>query len=71
MTVMEKSYAIELLGGTLSAVAAAVGISEAAVWKWPETLPPRITDRVVAALVRLGKPVPPELTRGTSEQVAA
>lgn len=63
---MEKTYAIELLGGTQAAAAAAVGISEAAVWKWPEVLTPKIADRVIAALVRANRPIPPEALR-TSE----
>lgn len=49
---MLKSEAIELLGGTVPAVAAAIGISYQAVDKWPEELPKRIKDRVEAALWR-------------------
>ena len=49
---MEKVKAIELLGGTNGAAADAVGISEAAVSKWPDVLPARIADRVVAAVAR-------------------
>lgn len=56
---MKKSDAIRLLGGSPSAVAAAIGISPSAVSMWPEDLPARIADRVIAALAR--KHLPPEL----------
>lgn len=49
---MLKSKAIELLGGSIPATADAVGVSYQAVDKWPEVLPPRIADRVLAALAR-------------------
>lgn len=49
---MDKTKAIELLGGSVSAAAAKLGVSYQAVDKWPDTLPPRIADRVVAALAR-------------------
>ncbi len=48
---MKKSDAINLLGGTAS-TARAIGISAAAVSLWPDQLPPRIADRVQAALWR-------------------
>lgn len=56
---MRKDKAIELLGGTVSAAAQAIGISYQAVEKWPDELPDRISDRVVAAVAR--KHLPPEL----------
>lgn len=56
---MLKSTAIELLGGTIAAAAAAVRVSYQAVDKWPDDLPPRIEDRVLAALAR--KHLPPAL----------
>ena len=49
---MDKQKAIELLGGTVAAAADAVGVSYQAVDKWPDPLPPRIEDRVLAALYR-------------------
>ncbi len=49
---MDKQKAIELLGGTVTAAAAAVGVSYHAVAKWPDVLPRRIADRVEAALYR-------------------
>lgn len=49
---MNKHVAIELLGGTVAKAAEAVGINSQAVSQWPETLPPRIADRVQAALWR-------------------
>lgn len=75
---MLKEHAIHELGGTVAHVASAVGISASAIAQWPEVLPPRIADRVIAALVRLGKPVPQEFLRridaacaGASEESAA
>lgn len=49
---MLKSKAIELLGGSVSAAADAIGITYQAVEKWPDVLKPRIADRVVAAIAR-------------------
>lgn len=49
---MLKQKAIELLGGTVTAAAKAVGVTTSAVTQWPEELPPRIADRVQAALAR-------------------
>lgn len=49
---MRKVEAIELLGGSVSAVADAIGVSYQAVRQWPEELPPRIADRVTAAIAR-------------------
>jgi hypothetical protein len=52
MMSMLKSKAIELLGGTATAAAAAIGITPQAVTDWPDDLPKRIEDRVLAALYR-------------------
>jgi transcriptional repressor of cell division inhibition gene dicB len=49
---MNKQKAIELLGGSVTAAAAAVGVSYHAIAKWPDVLPRRIADRVEAALYR-------------------
>lgn len=49
---MKKSEAIELLGGTVSAAADAIGITRSAVSQWPEELPDPIRDRVQAAIWR-------------------
>ena len=57
---MKKSRALELLGGSVGAAAKSIGrISSAAISQWPEDLPPRIEDRVLAALAR--KYLPPEM----------
>lgn len=58
---MNKARAIELLGGTVTAAAAACGISSSAVSQWRDEgdLPKDIEDRVLAALAR--KHLPPEL----------
>lgn len=63
---MTKFEALKLLGGTVSQAAAAIGISPAAVSAWPDELPPRISDRVVAALAR--KHLPPALLGETDSK---
>jgi hypothetical protein len=49
---MKKSEALSLLGGTVTSAAAAINITKSAVSKWPDDLPPRIADRVHAAISR-------------------
>lgn len=49
---MLKSKAIELLGGTVASAAKEIGVTYQAIDKWPDELPPRIADRVLAAVVR-------------------
>lgn len=56
---MHKSKAIELLGGSIATAAEAVGISYQAVNQWPDDLPDRISDRVLAVIAR--KHLPSEL----------
>lgn len=55
---MYKSEAIDLLGGEVSAAAEQLDISYQAVNKWPELLPPRISDRVLGVCLRKGIQVP-------------
>lgn len=62
MRAMLKSQAFKLLGGSVKSVADAVGVSPSAVSQWPDELPYRISDRVLAALAR--KHLPPELISG-------
>ena len=58
---MKKTIAIELLGGTHSSAAKLIGsITPSAISQWPDELPPRIADRVIAACVRAGRTVPAE-----------
>lgn len=52
---MDKHKAIKLLGGSISSAAEAIGVSYQAVSKWPDILPPRISDRVIAAISRKKK----------------
>ena len=66
-----KQQAIELLGGTVSAAAKTLGIEYQAVAKWPESLTPRIEDRVIAALVRSGRKVPTWLKSAKPAKEAA
>lgn len=49
---MKKSRAIALLGGTVTSAAKATRVSRSAVSQWPDELPGRIEDRVLAALAR-------------------
>lgn len=49
---MKKTDAITLLGGTVRAAADAIGVTYQAVDKWPDELPQRIEDRVLAVLAR-------------------
>ena len=49
---MQKSIAIKLLGPTTDEAGHRVGCSGAAIRKWPEVLPQRLVDRVIAASVR-------------------
>ena len=58
MRSMDKAEAIRLLGGTPTAAAREVGISVGAVSLWPDPLPPRIADRVQAALWRMANDIP-------------
>lgn len=60
---MQKTQAIELLGGSVATAAAAIGVTYQAVDKWPAELPDRIVDRVIAALVKSNQPVPLDLLR--------
>jgi len=56
---MIKAKAIELLGGTTASAAEAIGVTYQAVDKWPDPLPARIEDRVLAVLAR--RHLPPDL----------
>jgi len=55
---MNKTDAIQLLGGSVATAATAIGTSYQAVSKWPDVLPRRIEDRVIAAIAR--RRLPPE-----------
>ena len=53
---MKKQTAINLLGGTPSKAAKALGYkSVQAVYLWPEKLPQALSDRITGALTRIGK----------------
>jgi len=67
---MLKTKAIELLGGTAHSAADAIGVTYQAVVKWPDHLPPRLIDRVIAALVKQKKRVPSELLRSSEAKAA-
>jgi hypothetical protein len=65
---MQKLRAIELLGGNVSDAAFAVGVTSAAISQWPDVLPPRLVDRVIAALARKKLP---ELAELATKETAA
>jgi hypothetical protein len=58
---MRKSTAIQLLGGSIASAAKELGVTYQAVGKWPDPLPDRVADRVLAHLAR--KHLPPEVIR--------
>ena len=67
---MDKSQAINLLGGNTTAAAKAVGVKPQAVSNWPDPLPQRIADRVQAALWRIAQGIPhPEAINEVTEFV--
>lgn len=53
---MNKKQAIGYFGG-VCATARAVGVTDTAVCRWPDVLSPKISDRVIAAMVRKGMDV--------------
>ncbi|MPT00273.1 MAG: hypothetical protein E2581_17475 [Pseudomonas sp.] len=53
---MRKNDGIQVLGGTFRAAADAIGVSPQAVADWPDPLPQRIADRVLAAWARRNVP---------------
>lgn len=65
---MKKAEAIEALGGSIAAAAESINVSYQAINQWPEELPPRIADRVQAALWRMQhaevKPTTQEVSHG-------
>jgi hypothetical protein len=64
--IMKKTYAIDLLGGSITAAAKTIGISYQAVGKWPDELPPRIADRVYAVWGKKNMPSTPEQPQSTT-----
>jgi len=56
---MTKTEALNLLGG-INRAAELIGVSSPAIYQWPEELPPRIADRVQAALWRLSHGIQPQ-----------
>lgn len=49
---MLKKDAINKLGGDVTSAAAAIGVTVSAISQWPDVLPARLEDRVLAALWR-------------------
>ena len=52
---MTKKQAIKHLGGTVQLAAIAIGISDKAIYKWPDVLSDKLRDRVEAAMARRAK----------------
>lgn len=49
---MNKELALSFIGGSPQLAAKAVGVSRSAVAQWPDPLPPKLVDRVLAAWAR-------------------
>lgn len=64
----KKQAAIDLFGGVTN-TAKAVGVGSAAISNWPDILPPRILDRVIAACVREGIEVPAHFLKKSDDAV--
>lgn len=56
---MTKAIAIQLIGPSLADAAKAVGVTRQAIGLWPDPLPKRIEDRVLAVQAR--RHLPPHL----------
>jgi hypothetical protein len=71
---MHKTQAIDLLGGTITEAAKAIGITYNAVYQWPDELPPRIADRVYAVWGKKNMPdlavAPVNTAQAATETVA-
>ena len=67
---MFKTTAINMLGGTTTAAAQAMGISYQAVKQWPPRLPSRIADRVLGVVARRRFPQLARAERGAADDVA-
>jgi hypothetical protein len=50
---MNKTDALNLLGGTPTKAAKAIGCTPQAISQWPEPLSQKIIDRVISAAVRV------------------
>lgn len=57
---MTKSEVIKFFDNKVGEVAKAVGTSGSAVSQWPEDINQATQDRVIGAIIRLGKKVPEE-----------
>lgn len=57
---MNKNEAIELFGSRAK-TAKALGVTRAAVSKWPDRLSAAVSDRVIAAAVRKGIELPSDM----------
>ena len=53
-----KKQDIKKLWNTYAEAARSIGITKGAITNWPEVLSPIQRDRVIAAALREGKPIP-------------
>lgn len=67
---MDKSRVLDFFGGR-DETAEAIGCTPQAISDWPEELPPRIQDRVIAAAVRQGKKIPADMLAANRRAHAA
>lgn len=67
---MDKTEAIRLLGGTRKSAALAIGVEVQAISAWPDPLPPRIADRVQAALWRASRGIPHPVKPAVEKETA-
>lgn len=58
---MDKKAAIKAFG-SVTELAAACGVTTSAVSQWPDWLPRKMADKVLAAFVRAGRLPPAELS---------
>ena len=68
---MKKTLALQMLGGTVAKAAEAIGINSQAISQWPEELPPRLADRVIAACARQGIAIPACVLHATKPTASA
>lgn len=62
---MTKTEALDLFDGKTVKCAEAVGVTYQAISQWPEELPQRLSDRVIAAAYRKGL-LPPREKEGSA-----
>lgn len=67
---LTKQQAISFFGDGVR-LADALGLTKGAISQWPDLLDQSKTDRVIGALVRVGKPIPEGFAAPTEQPAAA